>query len=111
MHEVGIAQEILTLAFKSADKAKSITRLGLTVGNRSGIDRSSLEFALSALREGTIAADCAFDIVEVKTRGFCTDCGKESCTDPFFAVCPHCGSAILEYSGGEELTLNYVDFE
>jgi hydrogenase nickel incorporation protein HypA/HybF len=110
MHEVGVAQEILAIAFKNAG-AKKITRLGISVGSRSGVDRSSLEFAINALREGTAASDCVIDIVEEKTVGFCVDCGNESYTDAFFAVCPSCGSPILEYSGGGELTLNYVDIE
>ncbi|MDR2104680.1 MAG: hydrogenase maturation nickel metallochaperone HypA [Deferribacteraceae bacterium] len=111
MHEVGVAQEILTKAFKSAADAKKITRIGLTLGNRSGVDRSSLEFAINALKESTIASECVVEIIEEKTIGYCSDCGSESYVDAFFAVCPRCNSPILEYSGGGGLTLNYLDVE
>jgi hydrogenase nickel insertion protein HypA len=110
MHEVGVAQEILNLAFQNSKGAK-ITRLGITLGNRSGVDRSALEFALSALGEGTNADGCAIEWTEVKTVGICSGCGKESRTDAFFARCSHCGFPILEYSGGKELSLDYVDIE
>jgi hydrogenase nickel incorporation protein HypA/HybF len=110
MHEVGVAQEILNLAFQNSKGAK-ITRLGITLGNRSGVDRSTLEFALSALGEGTDADGCAIEFTEIKTVGICAECGKESRTDAFFARCPNCGSPILEYLGGRELSLDYVDVE
>jgi hydrogenase nickel incorporation protein HypA/HybF len=111
MHEAGIAQEIIKLALQNAGGAKSITRVGLTVGNRSGVSVSSLEFALHALREGTLASNCEFEFTEAKASGLCAGCGKESFPDDYFASCPECGLAILEFSGGDRLSLDYVDIE
>jgi hydrogenase nickel incorporation protein HypA/HybF len=111
MHEAGIAQEIIKVALQNADGAKSIVRIGITVGNRSGVSVSSLEFALHALREGTLAAGCEFEFNEPKAAGHCAGCGKESFPDDYFASCPECGTPILEFSGGDRLSLDYVDIE
>ena len=51
MHEMGIALEICRIAEQhvGADGARSLTGVGVIVGDDAGVERSSLEFCLSTL--------------------------------------------------------------
>ncbi len=111
MHEVGVAYEILKVAVSTAKEsgAESIKKIGVTVGSLSGVEVTSLEFALNSLKEETIAKDAVIEIEKVTAKGVCCECGKESTPDTFFAVCSYCNSPALEITAGEDFFISYID--
>lgn len=113
MHEIGVASSILEIVIKSAEdnEALAVTKVGLKVGALAGVDESSLEFALNALKEGTIAADAEFVLELIPAVGICGECGKESSPDTFFSICDHCNSPTLEIVSGKEFNISYIDIE
>ena len=111
MHEVGVAEEIIKTAIKVAkeNKAEIPLKVGLSVGTLSGVEPSSLEFALEAIKVELGLADTIFDIEVVKAAGICGVCGKNSEPDALFAICEHCGSPALELTAGTEFKILYID--
>lgn len=113
MHEVGLAQEILKIAVDAAGQngAVSVKKIGIRVGALSGVETSSLLFALNALKEDTAAKHAEIEIETVKALGVCGDCGAASTPDTFFSLCSHCGSSAVEIKEGAEFSVSYVDID
>jgi hydrogenase nickel incorporation protein HypA/HybF len=87
MHEVGIAAEVLEAVRAEAVKYPNtrVCKVGVRVGEWSGVDTESLRFCLEALRAGTelepaqveieyCAASPALDLAYVELENG-TDCG------------------------------------
>ena len=111
MHEVGVAEEIIKTAVKAAkdNKAEIPLKVGLSVGTLSGVEPSSLEFALEAIKGELGLSETIFEIEVVKAAGICGVCGKSSAPDVLFALCEHCGSPALELTDGTEFKILYID--
>ncbi|GAB7141253.1 hypothetical protein RsTz2092_12190 [Deferribacterales bacterium RsTz2092] len=111
MHEVGIARSILDSVASAARKngADAVKSVKLQVGSLSGVEASSLQFALDAVKAGTIATGAEFIIERVPAVGVCGECGKTSTPDTFFAVCEHCGNLSLDITAGRELKIDYIE--
>jgi hydrogenase nickel incorporation protein HypA/HybF len=59
MHEVGIAQEVLSIVLEQAEnqKVSRIHRITLRVGDQSGVVPEALEFAFEVVTRGTMAEE------------------------------------------------------
>jgi hydrogenase nickel incorporation protein HypA/HybF len=111
MHEVGLAYELLKLASDTAKKngATEILRVGVAVGSLSGVEPTSLAFALESLKGDTEAKNADIEMDVIKAVGKCLECGKTSVSETFFSQCDHCGSPTLEIIEGDKLFLKYID--
>ena len=66
MHELGIAESILTAARHemALHQARSVSKIGLRIGPLSGVQRESLEFCFGAIIDGTDFAATTLEIVD-----------------------------------------------
>jgi hydrogenase nickel incorporation protein HypA/HybF len=66
--------------------------------------------AFSMLAAGTEAAGADVEVVAVPATVTCRGCGAASESGDQLAVCPRCGGADVEVSGGDELMLESVTY-
>lgn len=113
MHEMGIAQNILDIAVVAAQKegASRITRIDLIAGELRGIEPMQLTFCFDIVAKDTLAGGAYLNIETVPVRGHCNDCQADFQIEDYVYVCPKCGSAKIEVTGGTELRLKDIEID
>ncbi len=113
MHELQIAGEIINIV-RAEMKRLSIARvseIGLNLGALSNIDPEALKFGFEAGAIDTSLADAELKIKFISAEGKCRTCSRKFTLNEFSFICPHCGSADLEITRGEELDITYLKGE
>lgn len=112
MHEMSIAQGILGIVNKTAEreKAKKVSAIGLLIGDMAGVEVESLNFCFGALVMGTIAEGAELQIKRVPLMGRCQNCGAEEHIEHYNFICSQCGGTLIAFSG-RELRVEYIDME
>lgn len=105
MHELSIAQSILTIAENAAPKNNQamITGVGLQIGELSGIEIEPLKFALSIIKENTILQKADLNIEVIPGEAECTQCKTVFPMHYFGSCCPKCGSYFVKVLKGREM--------
>ncbi|MGE5520406.1 MAG: hydrogenase maturation nickel metallochaperone HypA [Candidatus Dadabacteria bacterium] len=105
MHELSIAQSILSIAEAAAPKNNNaeITAIGLQIGELSGIEISSLEFALSVIKENTVLHNAKLNIEVIKGEAQCSICNAIFPMNSIGIGCPTCGSYHVNITKGREM--------
>lgn len=114
MHELGIAEGILSAAIKGAEDAGAtrINEVVVTIGVLTEVMEDALQFAWEAAREGTMAGQAVLDVTMVDARTRCADCGHEWVHDRYSgAQCPSCSGYILTLLTGRELKIDSIDID
>ncbi|OQX85526.1 MAG: hydrogenase maturation nickel metallochaperone HypA [Candidatus Latescibacteria bacterium 4484_7] len=110
MHEVSLMQNLLEVVASTARRegGEKVNVIHLKIGELSGVNRDSLEFAFEVLKKGTVAEEGKLEIERVPLRVRCKDCGADfSPTDLIFR-CESCGSSNLEIVSGREMEIDYI---
>ena len=112
MHEMAIAEGILDIALDCAQKngAARIERIGLLLGELSGVETDALSLCFSSLVQGTPAEHAVLTWERVPLTGRCHDCGREMHIRPQDLFCPDCGGGI-EFIHGREMRVDYIEME
>ena len=113
MHELGIMTGVLDAVQTSARQAGAdrVLKVSLSVGEMTEAIEDALRFAFEALSEQQEYALCAgaeLDIVMVRPRSRCLECGAEYDHDRFHMLCPECGSFATELVAGRELQIDSI---
>ena len=111
MHELSIAQSILSIAENAAPKNQKavITSVGVQIGELSGIEIESLKFAMSVLKKDTILEDAELNIEVVEGQAECPSCGTVFPMHYFGSSCPSCKNYFIKITKGREMkVLNIV---
>jgi len=113
MHELGIAEETLEAIQREAARYPNtrVIRVGLRIGELSGVDLSALQFAFDAILPGTRCEGMKLEMESVPRKHRCTDCGTEFVVRDYEFDCPQCHSFQTRCIGGEELDLAFVEVE
>jgi hydrogenase nickel incorporation protein HypA/HybF len=112
MHEMGIATSVLDAAQNEAKRhpGAKLLKVGLRIGEWSGVDPDSLRFCFEALVLGSDNAP-ALEIEFRPRQNRCPSCGTVFALKDFEINCPNCGAAATEPVSGDELELAYVELE
>jgi hydrogenase nickel incorporation protein HypA/HybF len=107
MHEVGLMQSVLEIAFaKTRDAGASrIERLKLRVGDLSGVVPEALQFAFEAASPGTAAQGAELELERVPAECWCEHCGLDFRPEDIIYACPKCGEISTQIETGRELEL------
>ena len=107
MHEVGLMQDALAIAFGRAaeEGAHRIHRLTMRIGPLSGVVPEALEFAFDVLAQGTMAEGAVFEVEHVPILCYCSPCRHEFEAKDLFCECPQCRYPSAEVRQGRELEL------
>jgi len=110
MHELTIARNIIEIVTSEAEKSgrRPIREVNLEIGLLAGIEFESLNFALEALKKGTIMDKASFVIEKPCGAGKCNNCGYEFTIESFLGSCGSCGSQDLDIIRGRELRVKSI---
>jgi hydrogenase nickel incorporation protein HypA/HybF len=87
------------------------TKVGLRIGELSGVEPESLRFCLEVLVSGTDLDPLALDLEFIPRRNRCRDCGTVFAVVDYNFNCGACGSVHTEPAGGDEMELKYLELE
>ena len=112
MHELGITQNLLSLALQHAEPAgvKQITGLNLVIGELSSVVDESVQFYWDFVSKGTIAQGAQLNFERIPAAFTCLECGTEFPRSMHY-VCPTCGSERVKIARGEEFFLKSIEVE
>jgi len=104
MHELSIAQSILSIAEQALPKKNVvITGVHLQIGELSGIEIEALTFALSVIKENTVLDRAELDIEVVKGEAECLECKTIFPMDHFGSCCPQCKGYFVKVLKGRDM--------
>lgn len=112
MHEMAIAEGILDIALDYAHKneAGRICKVGLLLGEMTGVETEALTFCFASLVRGTMAEGAELALKRVPLIGHCAQCGTRQPIRHYNFICPACGGG-LEIVSGRELRVEYLEME
>jgi hydrogenase nickel incorporation protein HypA/HybF len=107
MHEVGLMQNALDMAFAHVQRAGAtrIHRMCLRVGELSGVVPEALELAFGAAAPGTPADGAELIIERIAVVCRCEHCNQTFQPEDVVYLCPICGAINSRVQQGRELEL------
>ena len=113
MHELSIAQSILSIATNAIPQREAVivTGISLEIGELSGIEIRSLEFAFSIIKEGTLLDKAALRITRVNGEAECQDCRTIFAIHSYGNCCPTCNGFQLKILKGREMKVLHLVVE
>jgi hydrogenase nickel incorporation protein HypA/HybF len=113
MHELSIANSILDAVRAEAARRPGarLVKVGVRVGELSGVQPDALAFSFEALVRGSDLEPLALEIEDCPRRQRCPECGREFRVLDFDTACPACGEERTRCISGDELDLAYIEIE
>ena len=113
MHELAIANSVLeAVEAETARRPGAVPlKVGVRVGELSGIDADALAFGFEALVAGTEWRNVKLEIEKKPREHRCRQCGAVFRVTDYDFICPTCNSIETEFTGGDELELLYLEME
>ena len=111
MHDLAIAEEILTTAQSYQGQGRRVTRIDVCIGPFSGVVRESLEFCFDLAAEHFGMKGTQLSIEQLTAEATCPACGVDTQVDGMWTVCTACGHSPLTVEGGRELRINRLIIE
>ena len=113
MHEPAIVSSVLDQLdeLKKQHEGKVFSKVGLRVGELSGLDVDCLTFAFECVVKDTPWEQLTLEIEQVARRQRCPTCSTEFRAENWDTVCPQCGETATIIIAGEELQIAYVEVE
>ncbi len=107
MHELSIAQDIISIVEENVNKADAskVYELELEVGQFSGVMEDALEFALDSIVKGTILDGAKRIIIKVPAIAVCESCNTDFSPEFEYTPCPSCGNFGFKILQGNELRI------
>ena len=102
VHELGLLSGVVDVVVQAADQ-RTIRRVALRVGARSGVVPEALHAAWPLASLGTACADAELTVEHI---------AAEQPIDEFFALtCPVCDTPTADLRHGREFEVAYIDVE
>lgn len=113
MHELPIAQSVLDIALRYAEReaATRITTLHLLIGELSSIVDDTLQFYWDIISRDTIAEGAILNFQRVSMLLVCNDCHAEYEPARGTLNCAHCHSDNVRVVDGDAFRLESIDIE
>ena len=114
MHELSIAQSIVDSAREhaTAQGAARVLRVGVRIGDISGVNADALEFCFGMTVKDTQLEGATLDVERIPVRYRCDTCAAEfPAPADFAAACPQCAGTRARMVAGDELALSYLEVE
>lgn len=105
MHELSIVMSIVDIATKQTQQANAqeVEEIELIIGELSGVEMSSFEFAWSQGIRDSVLENARREILRPEGRAQCMDCDSEFEIHQFFDPCPVCKSHFINIKQGKEM--------
>ena len=104
MHELSLAQEVIDLVSREAEKNEVtvIREILIEIGELSGVEADAFELALDLLVKNSILENATKQIIHTPGKGRCIACDLEFEMKQMLSTCPECHSYPSEIMGGRE---------
>jgi hydrogenase nickel incorporation protein HypA/HybF len=112
MHELPVTESILSIALEAARGAGAtrIHAITIVIGDLSSIVDDSVQFYFDLLSQGTPAEGAVLRFQRAHATAACGDCNHQfEVTPPLLPICPACGSARLQVSGGRGFAVDSIE--
>jgi hydrogenase nickel incorporation protein HypA/HybF len=113
VHELSIAEAILERVSAEAERHPHgrFTKVGIRMGELSGVDPDALSFGFEVLVQNTKWDPLALQIEFSPRMQRCPGCAHEFRAPDSETRCPQCGNQATECIGGHELDIVYMEVE
>ena len=113
MHELAIASAILERAQAASESngGGRVLKIGLRIGEISGVEPDALSFGIEALAKGTPCEGVVLEVERPKRRQRCGACAAEFEPEGLLTACPSCRHESSECIAGSELEVTYIELE
>lgn len=109
MHEIGMCEGVVA-AVEQRAAGRPVASVGVRVGVGLRVAPDAFRSAFELVAGGSAAEGARVEIVEVPAQGRCGDCAAAFETDDPLPSCPACGGGVIEVTGGDELTLEWLEY-
>ncbi|MBL0141085.1 MAG: hydrogenase maturation nickel metallochaperone HypA [Betaproteobacteria bacterium] len=105
MHEMSIAESVLGIVEESARREgfRRVKEVRLEIGQLAAVETESLRFCFDVVVRGSVAEGAMLAIDETPGAAWCFGCSESVPVAARVDLCPRCGSAQLQVSGGTEM--------
>lgn len=110
MHELAIADAVLTLALEQS-VARRVRRIGMRIGHLRQVVPSSLRFGFELVSRGTRAEGAALEIEHIPVMVWCDRCVAESGASSLPLMCAQCGTLDVAVKLGDEMLVDWIEME
>jgi hydrogenase nickel incorporation protein HypA/HybF len=113
MHELSIASSILDRAKAVAEQNGNarVVKVGLRIGEISGVEPDALRFWFEALCRDTPMQEAVLEIDFRKRKQRCHVCAAEFEPESLVTTCPGCGADDSVCIAGKELDVMFIEIE
>jgi hydrogenase nickel incorporation protein HypA/HybF len=113
LHELSIASAILDQLETELAKhpGARFKKVGLKIGDLSGVDSDSLSFGFGALVKDSHWEPLDLEIESIKRRQRCPACNQEFEAEHWSTECKVCGNPATVTIAGEELQIAYIEVD
>ena len=114
MHELGLAEEIIRVADREAERAGAsrVLLVDITVGQLMQVEVDSLLFLLDIVRESSpYTVGTTFEAITEPARLHCRSCGETWNMGGWVFLCDSCGSADVQTLSGGRLEVTDMEVE
>ncbi len=109
MHEVGLVDGIVEAVQRRAGE-RPVARIRVRIGTLHRAVQGPMDQALELVAAGTVVEGAVLDLVQVPVTVTCQDCARTSESEDLTPFCEACGSFAIEHTGGDELTLESIEY-
>jgi hydrogenase nickel incorporation protein HypA/HybF len=113
MHELSIASAILERANAVSEQNGNarVLKVGLRIGEISGVELDALKFGFEALCRDTPMQETVLEVDFRKRKQRCQNCTAEFEPESFVTTCPGCGADDSVCIAGKELDVMFIEIE
>ncbi|MAS33837.1 MAG: hydrogenase maturation nickel metallochaperone HypA [Anaerolineaceae bacterium] len=113
MHELAVTQNVLGIALSHAEvnHATRIVTINLVVGQMASIVDDCVQFYWDMISDGTIAQGATLHFERIAAQMQCEACGQSYDLANGELACPHCGSAAVRLTRGDEFYVRSIEVE
>ena len=112
MHELSIAQNLVTIAEQAAldAGATQVEALHMRLGAFSGVWKEALRFAYEIATKGTILEKSELIITDVPLIVYCPSCKAEVKLPSIqYFCCPQCNTQTTDIRQGKEIEIDFLE--
>lgn len=110
MHELSIAHALIGLTREHVPEHAQVRTIRVRVGPLQAIDNDAMQFAWAAATEGSSLQGSELSLEYLPWILNCKACGRRWRSENWSGPCA-CGSAEVDPTGGDELTLLSIDVD
>ena len=111
MHELSIAQALISLATKEAAQAEArkVEAITVEIGALSGVVPDALSFCFPMAARDTVLQGAELRLEHVAGVGYCAGCREEFPMPELLTLCPGCSGFASDIRAGQELRLKSLE--